>query len=189
MSAAPIRGGFFNQQMEKCVIGCGYCPAKARLGWPLRFLVEQEKSLLQQVAGKGHLHPAWLSKVGPVRGEIEIWLQPPTIVNLKLVVKRARDSSGNIRDPGVCAGAGREKDAKEDRRFTVLIRSQAIPHVSDFSDIKPLHRLRDGLLKLRLIDESSGKVSHVSIMAHGASLLAIPAAVVGLCVREALSHD
>jgi hypothetical protein len=107
----------------------------------LRLLVEEEKSLLQQVFRERHrLHPARIPEMGKVGGEVKVGLKSPSVEGLKFFEELRRHSSGDIGKPRCVDCVGSQQDTEKYRRFAICIGSKREADIADFAGIKQLGR-------------------------------------------------
>lgn len=168
VGAAPIGRGFLNQKVEKSVIGCRNGSPQTCLSWILRFLVEEKKSLLQQLLCERHrLHPARLLEMGGIGGEVKIRLKSPLIERLKFVNELRRHSFGDACKPGWLGCVGSQQNAEKYRRFAVGVWSKREADIADLAGVQQLGRLRHGFSELRLVYESGVDVHKLIIARPG----------------------
>ena len=117
-------------------------------------LVEEEKSLLQQVFRERHrLHPAGILEMGKVGGEVKVGLKSPSVEGLKLIKERRRHSSGDVGKPGWVSCIASKQDSEKYRRLAICVGSKREADLADFARIKaawpPQTRLLPVALGLR----------------------------------------
>jgi hypothetical protein len=133
-----------------------------------RLLIEEEKSLLQQVFCERHrLHPARILEMGKIGSEVKVGLKSPSVEGPKFVKELRRHSSGDVGKPGCVDCVGSKQDPEKYRWLAICIRSKREADMADFAGIKQLGRLRHGFSELRLVYESSGDVHTVIIARPG----------------------
>jgi len=95
--------------------------------------------------------------------EVEVRLESPAIVGLKLINESRSDFSGHVRETRRVACVGSKEDAKKYRRFAIRVSPKSEPDISDFKGIERFGSLGYGLSELRLIDDSGGDIHSLII--------------------------